>query len=54
MSYFIKPQNYTPILDPQQTELGIQKIKDFYKPIYRPNYDFEELQRLFLYCAARG
>lgn len=31
MSYFIKPQNYTPILDPQQTELGIQKIKDFFQ-----------------------
>lgn len=31
MSYFIKPQNYTPILDLQQTELGIQKIKDFFQ-----------------------
>ena len=31
MSYFIKPKNYTPILDPQQTELGIQKIKDFFQ-----------------------
>ncbi len=31
MSYFIKPLNYKPILDPQQTELGIQKIKDFFQ-----------------------
>ncbi|MHB9055266.1 MAG: aspartate--ammonia ligase [Paludibacteraceae bacterium] len=31
MSYFIKPRNYTPILDLQQTELGIQKIKDFFQ-----------------------
>ncbi len=31
MSYFIKPTNYKPILDLQQTELGIQKIKDFFQ-----------------------
>lgn len=31
MSYFIKPANYKPYLDPQQTELGIQKIKDFFQ-----------------------
>lgn len=31
MSYFIKPTNYTPVLDPHQTELGIQKIKDFFQ-----------------------
>ena len=31
MSYFIKPNEYTPLLDPQQTELGIQKIKDFFQ-----------------------
>lgn len=31
MSYFIKPTNYKPYLDPQQTELGIQKIKDFFQ-----------------------
>lgn len=31
MSYFIKPQNYKPILDLQQTELGIKKIKDFFQ-----------------------
>ncbi len=31
MSYFIKPSNYKPILDLQQTELGIQKIKDFFQ-----------------------
>lgn len=31
MSYFIKPTNYQPILDMQQTELGIQKIKDFFQ-----------------------
>lgn len=27
----IKPQNYTPLLDVKQTELGIQKIKDFFQ-----------------------
>ncbi len=31
MSYFIKPNNYKPSLDLQQTELGIQKIKDFFQ-----------------------
>ena len=31
MSYLIKPENYFPILDLQQTELGIQKIKDFFQ-----------------------
>ncbi len=29
--YFIKPKNYKPILDLQQTELGIKKIKDFFQ-----------------------
>lgn len=31
MSYLIKPQHYRPLLDLQQTELGIQKIKDFFQ-----------------------
>lgn len=31
MSYLIKPKAYKPILDLQQTELGIQKIKDFFQ-----------------------
>ncbi len=31
MSYFIKPKNYKPLLNLQQTELGIQKIKDFFQ-----------------------
>lgn len=31
MSYLIKPKGYEPILDLQQTELGIQKIKDFFQ-----------------------
>ncbi len=31
MSYLIKPQNYKPLLNLQQTELGIQKIKDFFQ-----------------------
>lgn len=31
MSYFFKPQHYTPILNLQQTELGITKIKDFFQ-----------------------
>ncbi|GIZ15415.1 aspartate--ammonia ligase [Capnocytophaga catalasegens] len=31
MSYLIKPKDYKPILDLQQTELGIQKIKDFFQ-----------------------
>ncbi|MFV0471536.1 MAG: aspartate--ammonia ligase [Paludibacteraceae bacterium] len=31
MSYLIKPKNYNPILNLQQTELGIQKIKDFFQ-----------------------
>ncbi|NDP23170.1 MAG: aspartate--ammonia ligase [Paludibacter sp.] len=31
MSYFIKPVDYNPILNLQQTELGISKIKDFFQ-----------------------
>lgn len=31
MSYLIKPENYKPILDLQQTELGIKQIKDFFQ-----------------------
>lgn len=31
MSYLIKPANYKPILNLQQTELGITKIKDFFQ-----------------------
>ena len=31
MSYLIKPQNYKPILDLKQTELGIKQIKDFFQ-----------------------
>jgi len=31
MSYLIKPANYCPLLDLQQTELGITKIKDFFQ-----------------------
>jgi aspartate--ammonia ligase len=31
MSYLIEPKNYTPILNLQQTELGITKIKDFFQ-----------------------
>lgn len=31
MSYLIKPQNYTPILDLKQTELGIKQIKEFFQ-----------------------
>ncbi|MFT3753833.1 MAG: aspartate--ammonia ligase [Paludibacter sp.] len=31
MSYLIKPADYSPILDLQQTELGISKIKDFFQ-----------------------
>ncbi len=31
MSYLIKPANYRPLLDLQQTELGITKIKDFFQ-----------------------
>lgn len=31
MSYFIHAANYTPLLDLQQTELGITKIKDFFQ-----------------------
>lgn len=31
MSYLIKPKDYTPLLNLQQTELGIQKIKDFFQ-----------------------
>ncbi len=29
--YFIKPKNYKPILDLQQTELAIKRIKDFFQ-----------------------
>lgn len=31
MSYLFKPENYKPILNLQQTELGITKIKDFFQ-----------------------
>ncbi len=31
MSYLIKPQNYKPILDLQQTEIGIMKVKDYFQ-----------------------
>lgn len=31
MSYLFKPKNYQPLLDLQQTELGITKIKDFFQ-----------------------
>lgn len=31
MSYLIKPDNYKPLLNLQQTELGIAKIKDFFQ-----------------------
>ena len=31
MSYLYKPANYKPVLDLQQTELGITKIKDFFQ-----------------------
>lgn len=31
MSYLIKPQNYKPLLDLKQTELGIKKIKEFFQ-----------------------
>ena len=31
MSYLIKPENYQPILDLKQTELGIKQIKDFFQ-----------------------
>ncbi len=31
MSYLFKPANYRPLLDLQQTELGITKIKDFFQ-----------------------
>jgi aspartate--ammonia ligase len=31
MSYLIEPAEYSPILDLQQTELGITKIKDFFQ-----------------------
>lgn len=37
MSYYIKPKNYNPALDLQQTELGIQKIKDSFRQISPPN-----------------
>lgn len=31
MSKLLKISNYTPLLDPQQTELGIKRIKDFFQ-----------------------
>lgn len=31
MSYLYKPENYKPLLNLQQTELGIAKIKDFFQ-----------------------
>lgn len=31
MSYLIKPEGYTPLLDLKQTELGIKQIKDFFQ-----------------------
>lgn len=31
MSYLIEPSNYKPILDLQQTEMGIKQIKDFFQ-----------------------
>lgn len=31
MSYLIKPEHYTPLLDMKQTELGIKQIKDFFQ-----------------------
>ncbi|MBE6274916.1 MAG: aspartate--ammonia ligase [Bacteroides sp.] len=31
MSYLIKPNNYKPLLDLKQTELGIKQIKDFFQ-----------------------
>lgn len=31
MSYLIKPENYLPLLDLKQTELGIKKIKEFFQ-----------------------
>lgn len=31
MSYLIKPDNYSPVLDLKQTELGIKKIKEFFQ-----------------------
>lgn len=31
MSYLIKPENYMPLLDLQQTELGIKQIKEFFQ-----------------------
>ncbi|KAA6348931.1 Aspartate--ammonia ligase [termite gut metagenome] len=31
MSYFIKPQDYQPLLDLKQTELGIKQIKDHFQ-----------------------
>lgn len=31
MSYLIKPSNYKPLLDLQQTEMGIKHIKDFFQ-----------------------
>ena len=31
MSYLIKPDTYTPLLDMKQTELGIKQIKEFFQ-----------------------
>lgn len=31
MSYLIKPKDYKPVLDLQQTEMGIKQIKDFFQ-----------------------
>ena len=31
MSYLIKPENYTPLLDLKQTELGIKQITEFFQ-----------------------
>ena len=31
MSYLIKPENYTPLLELKQTELGIKQIKEFFQ-----------------------
>ncbi len=31
MSYLIKPHNYAPLLDLQQTEIGIMKVKDYFQ-----------------------
>jgi aspartate--ammonia ligase len=31
MSYLKIPKNYKPLLDARETELGIKKVKDFFK-----------------------